>query len=233
MAGCDEVGRGPLAGPVVAASATVIIDKSFKNLSGIQDEFETFQIYLRNLGVTDSKKLNEFRRGTILKELGIIPGILLKGSKIELGGFKFLSFYISISRITPGKIDKINIFNASLLAMKQSLKQMPKDMMKKKGILLVDGKFIPPGLPKSIVAYPLIKGDAKSLLIGLSSVVAKSYRDDLMLKYDSKYPGYGFNTNAGYPTLVHRMALKDLGPTPIHRKSFNGVSTVGYKPTQT
>jgi ribonuclease HII len=222
LAGCDEVGRGPLAGPVVAASAVLFLKDSGANKNTLKKEFKGTVNFLKELGVNDSKKLNEKKRRLILDQLGFGKKIK-KSEEIECCESKNLVLKVSISKISHIKIDQINILNASLLGMKKSLYQLLERPKETPGILLVDGKFIPSNLHPPILAIPLIKGDSKSLLIGLASIVAKTYRDDLMKRFDLQYPGYGFTQNAGYPTKGHREAISELGVTKIHRKSFGGV----------
>ena len=110
-------------------------------------------------------------------------------------------------------IDEINILQATYEAMRRAIK----DLSIKPDILLNDAVTIP-GV--DIKQVPIVKGDAKSISIGAASIVAKVYRDSLMKEYDEKYPGYGFATNMGYGTKEHIAALKKMGPTPIHRKTF-------------
>ncbi len=179
VVGIDEVGRGPLAGPVVAAS--VILPKDC--------DYAQFQ---------DSKKLTPGRRqrlAAVLKEIGAVIGIGL---------------------VSEQDIDRLNILQASLLAMKISMESLPV----RPDFLLVDGKFpVPVALPQ----LPLVKGDCRSASISAASIVAKVTRDDLMLQYHRQYPQYGFHKNMGYPTVEHRRALAFHGPCPLHRRSFGGV----------
>lgn len=205
IAGSDEVGRGPLAGPVVAASVILVdIQKGLEILS--------------TLNIDDSKKLKEKQRNDVIDQ---IDAKLISGKKIELGGpLKGLGYY-SVVEIQPAEIDRINILQASLKAMKESL--LISENKNSKGTWLVDGNKLPPDLPSKWRAETIIKGDSKSRLIGLASIIAKQYRDQLMAKLSKKYPGYGLERHAGYPTKFHREAIVKLGPTPIHRKSFKGV----------
>lgn len=179
VAGVDEVGRGPLAGPVVTAA--VIIDQDFDLLD-----------------VNDSKKL------TPEKRLKLYPKILEKAVSVAVG--------VKNAQI----IDQINIYEADRQAMAQAVKAL--DV--KPDALLVDAMNVPVDLPQ----IELIKGDAKSNSIAAASIVAKVFRDKLMDDYDKIYPQYGFSRNAGYGTKEHIAALKDYGPTPIHRKTFAPVS---------
>ncbi|PHR30557.1 MAG: ribonuclease HII [Desulfotalea sp.] len=180
IAGCDEVGRGPLAGPVVAAA--VVLPPSIDPT-----------IYL------DSKILSHRKRE------------LLAQSLIDLGA------RIGIAFIDESEIDRINILQASLLAMKiatENIEGTPVDF------LLVDGKF---KAPVSIDQQAMIKGESKSASIAAASIIAKVRRDQFMVCMHEKYPIYNFRKNKGYPTKEHREALKEFGPCPIHRRSFNGV----------
>lgn len=176
-AGCDEAGRGCLAGPVVAAA--VILPKDF-----------------RNDLLNDSKKLSEVDRyelrPIIEKEaiswaLGIIP---------------------------PPKIDEINILNASFLAMNTAVSRLEKTPE----LLLIDGNRFK---PQYDIPYEcIIKGDGKYLSIAAASILAKTYRDDLMKKLAQDFPEYSWQTNYGYPTIKHRNAIREFGVTDHHRKSF-------------
>lgn len=179
VAGVDEVGRGPLAGPVVTAA--VIIDQNFDLLD-----------------VNDSKKLSPARR------LALYPKILEEAVSVAVG--------VKSAQV----IDQINIYEADRLAMAQAVN----DLDRKPDALLVDAMNVPVALPQ----VKLIKGDAKSNSIAAASIVAKVFRDKLMDDYAKIYPQYGFPNNAGYGTKEHIEALKQFGPTPIHRKTFAPVS---------
>lgn len=182
IAGCDEVGRGPLAGPVVAAAVVL-------------PPLTAPSIYL------DSKVLSQKKREFLAKHL------------IEEGAA------IGIGFVPEADIDRLNILQASLLAMKiavEKLANTPADF------LLVDGKFtVPLPLPQET----LIKGEKKSASIAAASIVAKVERDRFMIMMHEKYPQYNFAGNKGYPTKEHRKALQEYGPCPIHRRSFRGVRT--------
>ncbi|WP_120404641.1 ribonuclease HII [Halobacteriovorax sp. BALOs_7] len=194
----DEVGRGPLAGPVVTCAVGVRVD----NLAVLAS-------ILKEYGVTDSKKLSLKKMERILEELNI--------STFKKQNFHDL-FEYSVEKITPKKIDEVNIFQASLLGMKKSCH----NILKKDSVVLVDGKF-PFKSTKVKDVHAVIKGDSKSVLIGLASIIAKVFRDRLMIKEARKFPYYGFEKNAGYPTAAHRKAIEEYGITPIHRKTFKGV----------
>ena len=176
-AGCDEVGRGCLCGPVVAAA--VIIDHQFNH----------------NL-INDSKQLS-FK------------------TRIELDSYiKENVLDYSIAELSPEFIDEHNILNASIHAMHNALDQLKL----KPELILVDGnKFHPYNY---IPHQCIIKGDTKFLSIAAASILAKNYRDLLMIELHEEFPEYGWNKNMGYATKQHREALKKFGPTKYHRKSF-------------
>lgn len=181
IAGIDEVGRGPLAGPVIAAA--VILDR--KNIPE---------------GINDSKKIPKAKR-------------ILLAEKIKENS---IYAYGASSEI---EIDEINILQASLLAMKRAsdrLSVVPKTT-------LIDGNF-KPDIKNNTIS--IIKGDSKSVSIAAASILAKVYRDEIMLKYSKQFPEYGFQTNSGYGTKEHLSALKNYGITPIHRKSFKPVHNI-------
>ncbi len=176
-AGCDEAGRGCLAGPVFAAA--VILPKKFKNRT-----------------LNDSKKLTQKQR----EELRII---------IENEAIDFA--VMSVDNI---KIDEINILNASILAMHLSLEKLKHNF----GMIIVDGNRFK--AYKGIQHKTIVEGDAKYMSIAAASVLAKTYRDEFMLKAHEQYPLYGWLSNKGYGTLAHRKAIMAHGHTPLHRRSF-------------
>lgn len=185
-AGCDEAGRGCLAGDVYAAA--VILPSDFKN----------------DL-LNDSKQLNEAQRYQ-LREI------------IEREAIAW-----AVGIVTAEEIDKINILRASILAMHRAvdaLKVRPEH-------LLIDGnKFNPyPGITHNTV----VKGDATFMSIAAASILAKTYRDDYMLRIAKKYPMYDWQSNKGYPTAKHRAAIREYGTTPYHRMTFN---LLGEEPEQ-
>lgn len=214
IAASDEVGRGPLAGPVVAT--TVMVHK----LSDLPKITELLQQY----GVTDSKKITAKRRAKILIDLGVSVELLCcdKIFSLRLGN-KF-NIQFSLHQISAASIDQINILSASLLAMSSSFSLLMSELVNNdQGVLLVDGNRLPKNLPDRVSCFAIVKGDAKSSLIGLASILAKEYRDQLMNQMNDLYPGYGFERHAGYGTAEHLLAIKRLGPTDIHRKTFKGV----------
>lgn len=176
-AGCDEVGRGCLCGPVVAAA--VILDDNFE----------------QNL-VNDSKKLN-FK------------------TRLELNDYiKNNVKDYAIAELSPEFIDQHNILNASIHAMHNALDKLTI----RPELILVDGnKFHPYNY---IPHQCIIKGDSKILSIAAASILAKNYRDQLMIRLHEEFPEYGWNKNMGYATKVHIEALKKFGPTKYHRQSF-------------
>lgn len=208
IAGLDEVGRGPFAGPVVAACSYLEFNKPLK----------PFLKKIEKLGITDSKKLSSKKREEIINYFGTKGCELKINSVYELMAEDGFKLKLAIKKLSHKEIDKINILQASMKAMSQAFNQCwNKDHM---GILGIDGNKIPRGINKRLKSEALIKGDSRSLLIGLASIFAKEYRDHLMKKFDRKYPQYGFKSNAGYGTKFHRDAIKKYGLCPIHRKSF-------------
>ncbi|MDD7740665.1 MAG: ribonuclease HII [Fusicatenibacter sp.] len=176
ICGIDEVGRGPLAGPVVAGA--VILPKDCKILY-----------------INDSKQL------TAKKREELCDVILREAVAVGIGS------------ATPERIDEINILQATYEAMRQAIQ----NLAVKPDVLLNDAVRIP---DLDIFQVPIIKGDASSISIAAASIVAKVKRDHLMEEYDRIYPGYGFASNKGYGSAEHIKALKSLGPSPIHRKTF-------------
>jgi ribonuclease HII len=179
IAGTDEVGRGCLAGPVVAACVILEPDPTL-------------------FGVNDSKLIEHEGR------LSICRLILARARAVTIGV------------VEASTIDRINILRASKLAMEQSIHDLPirPDVMLLDAVLLEHVE-----MPQ----IPLIKGDRRSVSIAAASIVAKVYRDLLMESYHERYPVYDFKHNRGYATESHQAALKTYGPSPIHRKSFEGV----------
>lgn len=212
IAGCDEVGRGPLAGPVVAACAS-LHQKNY-NLEEITEILELLTL----LGVSDSKKIPPKKREEIVEDLELK---IFNDQVLILPISKNAELRICIQEISVDIIDDINILNASLTAMKKSFEQSCLEDYG--GVVLIDGnkKFI--SHRKDVELEAVVKGDTKSVLIGLASVVAKAYRDRLMQDLAIKYPGYAWEKNAGYGTKDHLEAIVALGVTPIHRKTFKGV----------
>lgn len=176
-AGCDEVGRGCLAGPVVAAA--VILPK------GYQHEL-----------LNDSKQLNHGER-TLLQDDIVRDAIAW-----------------AVAEVSNEEIDTINILNASYKAMHLALEQLSI----KPQLLLIDGNRFKPF--HDIKFECIVKGDGKYLSIAAASVLAKNYRDELMSRLSEQYPGYGWQTNVGYPTEEHREGIRTLGITPLHRRTF-------------
>jgi ribonuclease HII len=179
VAGVDEAGRGPLAGPVVAGAVILPINCQY-------DQFK------------DSKKLSPRMREklfVVLREMAVPVGVGLA---------------------SPEEIDRINILQASLLAMKRAVLALERQA----DYLLVDGKFqVPLALPQQA----LVKGESKSASIAAASIIAKVSRDRLMTQYHQQFPEYHFDRHKGYPTALHRQLVKELGPCKIHRRSFKGV----------
>ena len=193
VAGLDEAGRGPLAGPVVAA---VIIT-----------DFQSFD--LRRLVLKDSKKLSAKKREEFYK-------ILTKHPQIQWG----------IGRVSEKVIDRINIFQATKLAMKKAVQKLKK----KPNFLILDGKM---SLDLPIPQKSIVKADEKVFSCMAASILAKVWRDRIMKRYHKKYPGYGFDKHKGYPTKYHRKMLKKNGRCAIHRLSFKLRNKYGCSKTKT
>lgn len=176
-AGCDEAGRGCLAGPVFAA-AVILND----------------QHPIR--GLNDSKKLTEAKRNDLRLEIEE----------------KALSF--GVAMLDNREIDKFNILKASFMAMHAAIDQL----VHEPALLLIDGnRFIP---YKKIQHACVVKGDGKYQSIAAASILAKTYRDEFMLRVHEEFPHYGWDHNRGYPTTIHREAIRQHGVTPYHRMSF-------------
>jgi len=209
--GIDEVGRGPLAGPVVACAAVIKVESlKLKVESEIQEENSK----MWNL-VRDSKSLSEKQREKVFN-------------------FILENFHIGIGQCNPDTIDDMNILQASFLAMKKAYGalskkvhtfdtsiEVPIDASKKSNIILIDGDKEIPNFSQKQLAIP--KGDKKIKTIAAASIIAKVTRDHLMEKYAKEYPVYGFEKHKGYGTKLHMEALHKYGASPIHRTSFRPV----------
>ncbi|GAA4220569.1 ribonuclease HII [Sagittula marina] len=182
VAGVDEVGRGPLAGPVVAAAVIL-------NRDSVPE------------GLNDSKKLS-------IKRREFLAPLLWQSARVSIG------------MATVEEIDAINILQASLLAMQRAVE----GFSVQPDHVLVDGNRIPDGFPCEATA--VVGGDGKSPSIAAASIVAKIWRDNVMKEAATQWPGYGWETNAGYPTKCHKSALRNLGVTPLHRRSFKPVRDI-------
>ncbi len=175
VAGVDEVGRGPLAGPVVAAA--VILPEDFDVL-----------------GINDSKQLSETKREILFDEIKK----------------KAITYHVGI--VSHSIIDEVNIYEATKIAMNKAID----GLLPSPDFTLIDAM----PLKRSSTEQSIIKGDSKSISIAAASILAKVTRDHLMKEYDKKYPGYDFAHNMGYGTKNHLEGLSNIGPCPIHRKTF-------------
>ena len=182
IAGVDEAGRGPLAGPVVAAA--VVLDP-----------------VCIPQGLNDSKALTAPKRSALLD-------LILDQAEVGIG------------EASVDEIDRINILRASPLAMCRAIAALPQTP----DHVLIDGNLLPRDL--TLPATPIVKGDSLSLSIAAASIVAKTRRDAIMWDLAQQYPGYGWETNQGYPTKCHKDALRNLGVTPHHRRSFKPVHNI-------
>jgi len=215
IAGTDEVGRGPLAGPVVAASVSLHFE--------IYEEKE-LRLLLKKwkaLGINDSKKLSSVKRTEVLSFFPFEDSQMTVDQIYIHRYSNNMCLKVLIKEIPPRTIDEINILNASLKAMSEAVAGSCD--FGKRGLVLIDGnkKFFTDSTTVELV--PVIKGDSKSLIIGVASIIAKVYRDQLMANYCKLYPGYYWSSNAGYGTAKHLEAISLLGVTEIHRKTFGGV----------
>lgn len=182
VVGLDEVGRGSLAGPVIAAAVNI------KNFS-----------FLKQLKFKDSKCISEAKREKLFSLFSLM-------TEIKWG----------IGIVTPRRVDKINVLEATKIAMKKAIFNL-----RKKGIkpdtLLIDGNFF---LGSGIFEKPVIRGDETIISCKIAGIIAKVSRDRIMKRYSKKYPEYSFEKNKGYGTKFHIEAIRRLGFSPIHRKSF-------------
>jgi len=185
VAGVDEVGRGPLAGPVMAAA--VVLDPA--------DILE---------GLNDSKVLSPKRRAALYVEL-------------------MARAHVSLGIATVEEIDEHNILRASHIAMVRAIAGLPM----RPDHVLIDGNMVPRGL--NLPATAVIKGDGRSVSIAAASIVAKIRRDAVMVDLAQQHPGYGWETNMGYPSKSHKEALLKIGVTPHHRRSFKPVHNILYQ----
>ncbi len=176
-AGCDEAGRGCLAGPVTAAA--VILPPHFSN----------------DL-INDSKQLTEHQRDALRP--------IIEREAVAW----------AVAMIDPAEIDRINILNASILAMHRAIDQLK---VRPEALLIDGNRFKPyPGIPHTTI----VKGDSKMMCIAAASILAKTHRDEYMRRIASEYPQYGWDKNKGYPTRDHRAAIAEFGTSPYHRMSF-------------
>lgn len=196
MVGLDEVGRGCIAGPVVAAAAVLPPGLDLNRAGWNPDWLQKIQ---------DSKKLSAEDRDFLYEYL-----------KNWLADF-------AIGSVSVEEIDRINIHHASLLAMDRAVQGLKKGLHSK-GFYLIDGKWAPVGVKKQ-AHQAVIKGDLKCLSIACASVLAKVHRDRLMGELDRDYPGYGLAKHKGYPTPEHLRALDSHGVQIIHRKSYGPVAS--------
>lgn len=182
IAGVDEAGRGPIAGPVVAAAVRLDPGRV-------------------PAGLNDSKKLTAARREALFAALSGVADV-------------------SVALASPEEIDRLNILQATFLAMRRAVA----GLARAPDHLLIDGNRLPPDL--SCPAEAVVKGDARALSIAAASIAAKVTRDRIMADLARQHPGYGWERNAGYPTAEHLAALKTLGVTACHRRTFAPVHNI-------
>ncbi|MEO1067386.1 MAG: ribonuclease HII [Pseudomonadota bacterium] len=182
VAGVDEAGRGPLAGPVVVAAVILNADSI-------------------PVGLNDSKKLSEKRRNMLFDAICQTASL-------------------SIVSSSPERIDRLNIREATLRAMAEAIA----GLSAKADFALIDGRDLPEGLP--CPGKSIIKGDARSLSIAAASIIAKVTRDRMMVAAATTLPGYGFERHKGYGSAFHRDQIKVIGPSPLHRRSFEPIKSM-------
>lgn len=186
VAGVDEAGRGPLAGPVVAAA--VVLPAGF-----------------RHPGIRDSKALTPEAR------------------EVAYAVIASRAVAFAVAQSSPEEIDRINILQASLLAMRRAVEKLARVP----DFLYIDGTFSIPASGSAcwsgMLQETIVAGDTCCASVMAASILAKVSRDRMMVSFDRLYPGYGFASHKGYPTKEHQAALRAFGPTPIHRKTFRGV----------
>ncbi len=191
IVGVDEVGRGPIAGAVLACALIMFRPTPLLLAEEWGESGKLFR---------DSKKLSAKQRESIHE-------LLKKDPRVEWG----------IGKVSERVIDKINIFQATKLAMVKAVSALEKKIGRPADLLLIDGNF---GIDISRKQKSIIKGDEKVFLISLASIVAKVERDRLMTRLHKKYPQYGFASHKGYGTKLHRVMIEQHGPCPLHRQSF-------------
>ncbi len=201
IAGVDEVGRGPLFGPVVAAAVVLT-----EGLDKVGDEAGELagELY----GLTDSKRLSAAARERL-------DGVI---RRVAVGW--------AVAEVDAATIDRINIREASRLAMRLAVEGLAGEAGLAVDFLLVDGNCAVDTEGLGCGQRTVVQGDARSVSIAAASVVAKVYRDGLMERLEMEYPGYGIGRHKGYPTAEHRAALERLGATGLHRRSFGPVRAV-------
>jgi len=206
VVGLDEAGRGPLAGPVTAAAVTIRPAK-------LKVKSAKLKVLLKE--IKDSKKLSQKKREKLCK-------LLIKNPAIGWG----------IGRVSEKVIDKINILEATKLAMKRAVRSLEKKLKKKRkksppiDFLLIDGNF---KIGSKIPQKAIVKADEKIFSCAAASIIAKVHRDAVMKRYHKKYPKYNFAQHKGYPTKEHIKALGKYGCCKIHRKSFGPIRRLELK----
>jgi ribonuclease HII len=183
LLGVDEAGRGPLAGPVVAAAVVFPAGVAVP------------------AGVADSKALDPATRARLDREV------------------RAAAQAIGLGVVDPALIDHLNIREATRAAMRLAIRNALEGCATRPHLVAVDGDFVP-GADAGVAEQCFTGGDARSYVIAAASIVAKEYRDRLMLRLDEEFPGYGFAEHKGYGTAAHREAIRRLGPCPAHRRSF-------------
>ncbi len=207
--GVDEVGRGCLAGPVVAGAAA--LDPVFLSTLGYRPD--GFRPQGRESTAEPIHPLFHVRDSKLIPEKDREPLALgLQGNGILAS---------AVSEADIGEIARLNILHASMLAMERAVALVEESLKRRADVVLVDGNRVPRGLLDR--GRAIVKGDQKSLSIACASIFAKVHRDGLMEKLEARYPGYGLSKHKGYPTPFHKERIRALGSTPVHREGFKGV----------
>lgn len=208
IAGADEVGRGPWAGPVVTAAACLRPSEFPTDLLG---------------QLQDSKKLSAAKRTHIAEALQ------------NLAQQPDPPIHYHICEVSVDELDRINILQASLVGMARSVTDLSQRLGPSLCGALFDGRHCPKPSPQTPLPFPLkpvIKGDSRSYSIAAASILAKTYRDRLMAQWAELYPNYGWHKNAGYGTKQHQVALAQYGVTPLHRRSFKPIHALIHNLSQ-
>lgn len=199
IAGIDEVGRGPLAGPMVVGAVILDLNKVFRNYDVEYGKYASYKF------IDDSKKISDTKRRFLSK-------FIIK---------ECISY--SLYEVSPRELDLKGVARITQEAFSGAI-----NTLKTKPEFILTDTFEIKQFPKQ-VQFNIIKGDTKSISIAAASIVAKVYRDDIMIKYATKYPGYGFEKHKGYGTKAHFDAIYEHGPCEIHRKSFEPLKSLSLK----
>jgi ribonuclease HII len=215
--GVDEVGRGCLAGPVVAAAA-VLPTQVFAELPFHPDG--------KRKNKRDAKKHLKCDHKKLLWEVCDSKMIVEEERAPIAGAVRSFVRGYAVAEASVEEINELNILYASHLAMQRAVEQLEQQLGRQADVVIVDGHIVPKCFRErgDGRAIPLIKGDQKSFSVACAAILAKTYRDELMASLESRYPGYGMSQHKGYPTPFHKARIQELGATVIHRAHFRGVA---------